>query len=903
MKTKANKIEHLDFGNAGAQPRAGWRQNLCNLTQTKPMKSKLAIVLIGLLGAVSPPLLRAQVTETYTFTTNRLVPDGNPAGLHDVRSVSSTIGTIGSVKVRLKLDGEFNGDLYGYLRHVQNGATNFSVLLNRPGRASTNSPGYADSGLDVTFQHGAANGDIHFYRNVTTPGAGLPLTGIWQPDGRTADPTNVTELSVRGTGLTNFSYGNASGEWSLYLADLESGGTNMLREWALEISGGAYPTLAWSQPAGITYGTALSGAQLNATATFNSTNVPGTFTYSYTNGTILNAGTGQTITVTFTPGDTSTFLAVSTNVTINVTPAALSIAANHQIKVYGAADPALTYTVSGLQASDTAGSVLTGALTRAPGENVGAYSITQGTLAANSNYTIAFTSNTLDVTPATFTVVADHKAKVYGAADPALTYVATGFQFSDTGATVLTGSLTRAPGQNVGTYAITQGTLVANSNYSIAFTGNMLDISAATLTVVADHKAKIYGAADPALTYVATGFQFSDTGATVLTGALTRASGEGVSTYAITQGTLAANPNYTIAFTGNTLDISAASLTVIADHKTKVYGSADPALTYVATGFKFADTAGTVLTGALTRAPGENVGTYAITQGTLAANTNYTIAFTGNTLDITQAGSAGSIVSSANPAPQGANVTFTMAVTSSGGTPTGSVNFRIDGSIAGSGALLGGIATYTTSSLSHGSHTVVAEYAGDLNFIGTSNTLSPDQVINSAPVAGADTIERYATQGVKVRLSTLLANDSDADNDTLNITVSSTSANGGTITVSGGWVFYTPASGFTNVDTFTYTITDGHGGSTVGTVTVNIKVDNEPGQNLSITSLGGDPQSYRIIGSGIPGRTYRLQFTDTLTPANWQDLPGASVTADSNGVFQFIDTSGSPTRYYRSVYP
>ena len=59
------------------------------------------------------------------------------------------------------------------------------------------------------------------------------------------------------------------------------------------------------------------------------------------------------------------------------------------------------------------------------------------------------------------------------------------------------------------------------------------------------------------------------------------------------------------------------------------------------------------------------------------------------------------------------------------------------------------------------------------------------QVINTPPVAGADTIERYASQGVKVRLSTLLANDSDADGDTLTVTVATNSANGGTITVAG----------------------------------------------------------------------------------------------------------------------
>jgi hypothetical protein len=196
---------------------------------------------------------------------------------------------------------------------------------------------------------------------------------------------------------------------------------------------------------------------------------------------------------------------------------------------------------------------------------------------------------------------------------------------------------------------------------------------------------------------------------------------------------------------------------------------------------------------------------------------------------------------------------------------------------------------------------VVAEYAGSQNFVGVTNSLAPDQNINTPPLAGSATIERYPTQGVKVRLAVLLANASDGDGDPLNISVSSSSANAGTVTVSGGWVFYTPAAGFTNADSFTYTITDGHGGSAVGTVTVAIEVDNDPGVNLAITDLGNG--SFRIDGSGIPGRTYRLQSTDTLTPANWQDISGGSLTADSLGRFQYTDTPGVGARFYRTVYP
>src|SRR4029077_6123743 len=76
----------------------------------------------------------------------------------------------------------------------------------------------------------------------------------------------------------------------------------------------ATPTVAWAPPADITYGTALSVTQLNATAS-----VPGSFTYTPAAGTLLPAGNGQTLSVGFTPTDATNYNSVpSTTVTINV---------------------------------------------------------------------------------------------------------------------------------------------------------------------------------------------------------------------------------------------------------------------------------------------------------------------------------------------------------------------------------------------------------------------------------------------------------------------------------------------------------------------------------------------------------------------------------------------------------
>jgi hypothetical protein len=159
------------------------------------------------------------------------------------------------------------------------------------------------------------------------------------------------------------------------------------------------------------------------------------------------------------------------------------------------------------------------------------------------------------------------------------------------------------------------------------------------ITVTADPQTKVYGEADPALTYQVTAgsLVFSDS----FTGALSRPAGEDVGTYAIQQGTLSIDriANYNLTFVSNELAIIGRPITVTVDAKTKIYGEADPALTYQLTAGSLA--AGDSFTGALTRNAGEDVGTYAITLGSLAIDDgnngdNYNLTFAPNDFAITQ---------------------------------------------------------------------------------------------------------------------------------------------------------------------------------------------------------------------------------------------------------------------------
>lgn len=200
------------------------------------MKNILSFSLVLALA----PALRAGV-HNYLFSgINSVIPDDDATGLSNTQGILLADGPIASVRVSLEIgaaSGEFafTGDLYAYLQH----GSALSVLLNRPGRRPGESFGYDDDRtLSLTFNDSAPH-DIHSYRlpltgSETTPLTG-DLTGIWQPDGRAADPSVVLAGDARSAMLGSFSGADPSGHWTLFVADLSSGAVHELRSWGLEI--------------------------------------------------------------------------------------------------------------------------------------------------------------------------------------------------------------------------------------------------------------------------------------------------------------------------------------------------------------------------------------------------------------------------------------------------------------------------------------------------------------------------------------------------------------------------------------------------------------------------------------------------------------------------------------------
>ncbi len=200
---------------------------------------KLIVAVFGLALCFSLPSVTG---ATFDFSAAPiLIPDGDGVGVLNSQGISSPFNSITHLSVSLNLAGQFlgsgfNGDLYVTLVHNDR----IVVLLNRPGVVSSGDIGYADSGLNVTFDQ-SSTANIHSYRSSLLSGPATPLlgtlTGTWAPDGRLVDPASVTDAIAPATSLDQFNGLDPNGTWNLFLADVDTGGISQLVSWSLNIDG------------------------------------------------------------------------------------------------------------------------------------------------------------------------------------------------------------------------------------------------------------------------------------------------------------------------------------------------------------------------------------------------------------------------------------------------------------------------------------------------------------------------------------------------------------------------------------------------------------------------------------------------------------------------------------------
>ncbi len=289
--------------------------------------------------------------------------------------------------------------------------------------------------------------------------------------------------------------------------------------------GQATPTLSFTpNPASQTYGTAITAGSLDGTATYNSANVAGTFTYTTTvNGnpatlaagtTVLPAG-NYTITAAFAPSDTATYKSASTTASYMVNPAALTITASSGSMTYGGTVPAITPSYSGFVNGDSSASLTTqpACSTAATSHStVGSYT-SSCSGAVDANYAITYTAGSISVGTATLSITASSGTMTYGGTVPTITASYSGFVNGDSSASLTTqpACLTTATSHSaVGNYTSSCSGAV-DANYTIGYTAGSVTVGQAVLTIAASNATKTYGTANPAFSGMVTGAVNGDT--------------------------------------------------------------------------------------------------------------------------------------------------------------------------------------------------------------------------------------------------------------------------------------------------------------------------------------------------------------------------------------------------------
>jgi len=649
---------------------------------------------------------------------------------------------------------------------------------------------------------------------------------------------------------------------------------------------------------------------------------------------------------------------------LTVTPAVLIVAADNQSRLYGAANPEFTATLSGFK-NDEDIAVLGGELQFVCLADVispvGTYEIEPSGL-ESLNYAVAFTNGTMTVGKVTVVATADHHSRAYGEVNPELTISYSGFvdgEDANVLETVPVVSTIAAATSAVGEYPITL-TGGSAANYDLTLVDGTLTIGRTTIVATADNKSRAYGEANPQLTISYTGFANNEDSTvldTLPTTATTANAASPIGDYAITLSG-GVDGNYHITLVNSTLAIGKAALTITANPASRSYGQANPAFTGSVTGLVNSDPIGASYDSAAT--PTSPVGTYSIVTTLVDAagiSSNYNVTLVNGALTVT-ADDPPVVSLTQSPGFYTIGTEAVLVDTNAIVTDGGSLNFdgglltitvvtnaaaedRLELALEGSGTgqigMLGSEVTlggesFATITGGHGTNSLVFSFNTNatpivvqtllrrLSFstfdietasrtIGVVLTDGDGGVcvpalrvldLNRPPVANDESIS--ASEGVNVIIpaSLVLANDTDADNDTITILdYSAVTANGGRVSFDGTNFTYRAPVGFVGDDLFAYLIEDGRGGDSVGILAINTVPLNRLALDLSNVDSAGPDAGVRLQMGGIPGGNYRFETSPDL--ANWTLL--TNTVASPAGFLEVIDRDAKdhPTRFYRAI--
>ena len=396
-------------------------------------------------------------------------------------------GTIGNAYATGAVSGSTYSMYVGGLVGAQGGGTIGNAYAT--GAVSGSTYSIYVGGL-VGYQAGGTIGNAYATGAVSGDAYVGGLVGYQDSGGTISNSYWDTETSGRNNGIGG---GNSSGIFlgltTAQMADpftFIDAGWNLTSIWGTLKTGGAPVLRSLTTDPVYSYYVRLTG---NASATYGDAIISGITTdgIGASNVTVgfgsgANAGTHATsesnvLALTYSTGGASDYYINYGTGNVTIAQRAITVTANSgQTFTYGDT-PALTYTVGGLGLvnGDTLAGSLAG-LTNTSG--VGSYAITQGSLAASSNYTLTYTGANATVTQRAITVAANALSRNYGAANPALTYTVGGRGLVN--GDLLSGALiTDADiSSTAGSYAITRGGLTASANYTMTFLPGTLTVDA-----------------------------------------------------------------------------------------------------------------------------------------------------------------------------------------------------------------------------------------------------------------------------------------------------------------------------------------------------------------------------------------------------------------------------------------
>jgi hypothetical protein len=261
-------------------------------------------------------------------------------------------------------------------------------------------------------------------------------------------------------------YSNAVGEQTLTATATDKAGnkTTATRNYTVTK---ADPTITWNAPAAIDYGTALNATQLNATA-----NVVGTFAYTPETGTVLNAGT-HTLSVQFTPNDTTSYNSASETVSLTVNKVDATIKVDGYTGTYDGNAHGASGTATGVNNENLSNLLNLGAsFTNAPGGTA------NWSFEGNTNYNSDSGTAAIVIDKADATIKVDGYTGTYDGNAHGATGTATGVGGADLNSLLHLGaSFTNVPGGTA------NWTFDGNTNYKSGSGSVAIVINKATANV------------------------------------------------------------------------------------------------------------------------------------------------------------------------------------------------------------------------------------------------------------------------------------------------------------------------------------------------------------------------------------------------------------------------------------